>query len=171
VSTEINLRSAVAAIEELYARALPRVTEHVTEGGKISGKKLESHQLAAHALAYLATELEAARQLADWADRVASGSGALERRIAEAYIGELIRELQGGVNLGPCESIAPSDLWLTPKDFAETVGSPSLEPVVRAASSTVICEIARRAFEERTYGAWGLGDDTLDTIRDEFRKF
>jgi (2S)-methylsuccinyl-CoA dehydrogenase len=171
VSTEISLRPAVAAIEELYRRALPRVSEHVTEGGKISGKKLESNQLAAHALAYLATELEAARQLADWADRVSPNSGTLERKISEAYVGELIRELQGGVNLGPCESIAPSDLWLTPKDFAETVGSSSLEPVVRAASSTVICEIARRAFEERTYGAWGLGDETLDTIRDEFRKF
>jgi (2S)-methylsuccinyl-CoA dehydrogenase len=171
VSTEINLRSAVAAIEELYRRALPRVTEHVCEGGKISGKKLESNQLAAHALAYLATELEAARQLSDWTDRVSPGAGTLERKIAEAYIGELIRELQGGINLGPCESISPSDLWLTAKDFAETVGNPALEPIVRGASSTVICEIARRAFEERTYGAWGLGDETLDTIRDEFRKF
>ncbi|HVW28946.1 MAG TPA: acyl-CoA dehydrogenase family protein [Polyangiaceae bacterium] len=172
MSTSIDLRSAVAAIEELYRRALPRVTEHVTEGGKISGKKLDGNQLAAHALAYLATELEAARQLVDWSERGAgAGGGALERKIAEAYIGELVRELSGGVNLGPCESIAPSDLWLTAKDFAETVGNPSLEPVVRAASSSVICEIARRCFEERTYGAWGLDDDTLDTIRAEFRKF
>ena len=171
MSTSTDLRSAVAAIEELYRRALPRVTEQVTEGGKISAKKLESHQLAAHALAYLATELEAARQLVHWSDRVSTGSGALERKMAEAYVGELLRELQGGVNLGPCESISPADLRLTPKDFAETVGSPALEPVVLAASSTVVCDIARRCLEERTYGAWGLDDDTLDTIRDEFRKF
>ena len=171
MSTPIDLRSAVAAIEDLYRRALPRVTEHVSENGKISGKKLEQHQLAAHALAYLATELEAARQLVEWSDRVSSAGGSLERKIAEAYVGELLRELQGGVNLGPCESISPSDLWLTSDDFAATVGKPSLEPVVRAASSTVICEIARRCFEERTYGAWGLEDETLDTIRAEFRKF
>ena len=65
MSTDTHLRSAVAAIDELYRRALPRVIEHVTEAGasgpRISAKKLDAHQLAAHALAYMATELEAAR--------------------------------------------------------------------------------------------------------------
>jgi (2S)-methylsuccinyl-CoA dehydrogenase len=173
VSTQINLHSAVAAIEELYSRALPRVTAHVSEGGKISSKKLEQNQLAAHALAYLATELEAARQLVEWSDRLSAtgAAAALERRVAEAYVGELLRELAGGINLGPCESISPSDLWLEPSDLLETVGKAELLPVVHAASSAAVCDIARRAFEERTYGAWGLEDETLDSIREEFRKF
>jgi (2S)-methylsuccinyl-CoA dehydrogenase len=149
------------------------VSAHVSEGGKISSKKLEQNQLAAHALAYLATELEAARQLVEWSDRLsATGpAAALERKVAEAYVGELLRELAGGINLGPCESISPSDLWLEPSDLLETVGKPELLPVVHAASSAAVCEIARRAFEERTYGAWGLEDETLDSIREEFRKF
>src|SRR5690242_14187398 len=50
-----DLRAAVSAIEELYRRALPHVIEHVTDAGKISAKKLDAHQLSAHALAYLAT--------------------------------------------------------------------------------------------------------------------
>jgi len=173
VSTQPDLRSAVSAIEELYRRALPRVLEHVTEGGKISSKKLEAHQLAAHALAYLATELEAARQLTEWSERAQAENpkAVLEPRIAEAYVGELLRELAGGVNLGPCESVAPGDLWLEQKDFAETVGLPSLSPVIAAASGAKVCEIARLAHEAKSFGELCLGDETLDTIRTEFRKF
>lgn len=168
-----DLRAAVSAIEELYRRALPHVIEHVTDGGKISAKKLDAHQLAAHALAYLATELEAARQLVEWAERCRGKSQGrdIERRTAEVYVGELLRELAGGVNLGACESIGLDELWLTPKDVAETVGQPSLAPVLRAATGDAVCELARIARELRSYGEWGLEDETLDSIRVEFRKF
>ncbi len=55
-----DLRPAITALEELYRRARKRVLDHVTEGARISSRSLDKHQLAAHALAYLATELEAA---------------------------------------------------------------------------------------------------------------
>jgi (2S)-methylsuccinyl-CoA dehydrogenase len=173
VSTDINLTSAVAAIEELYRRALPRVISHVSEGGKISAKHLDAHQLAAHALAYLATELEAARQLTEWSTRVqtADPNAKLEPKIAAAYVGELLRELSAGVNLGPCESIGPADLWLEPRDIAETICHPNLQPLATGASGAALCEIARIARETGSFGAWGLDDETLDTIRTEFRKF
>jgi (2S)-methylsuccinyl-CoA dehydrogenase len=173
VISQPDLRAAVSALDELYRRALPRVIDLVTENGKISAKNLDAHQLAAHALAYLATEAEAARQLMEWAERAErknSGSR-IERRTAEVYVGELLRELAGGINLGACESIGLDELQLTPKDVAETVGQQSLSPVLSAASGDAVCELARIARESGTYGDWGLEDDTLDTIRVEFRKF
>jgi (2S)-methylsuccinyl-CoA dehydrogenase len=173
VSQTLDLRSAVDALDSLYQRALPRVLEQVSGGGKLDRKRLAARQLAGHALAYLATEVEATRQLVGWLERVrASGNtGNLEERITAAYVGEVIREVAGGVNLGACESIALEELGLTAKDVAETVGQPSLDPVRAAASGDAVCEIARLAHELGGYGEWGLDDEMLDTIRSEFRKF
>ena len=169
-----DLSVAVDAVDDLYRRALNGVLRQVVDGDRVSGKKLAEHQLAAHALAFLATELEAARQMVDWAVRAgrADGAGGFERRIAGAYVGELCRQLAGGIELGPCESIPLSELWLTAEDVRETVGQASVVAVSNLYSSgEAICALATEAHESGSYGDWQLGDETLDAIRAEFRKF
>src|SRR4051812_38900564 len=84
--------SAISAIERLYTMARDRVRARVVEGGKLAADKLDREQLAAHAVAYLATELEASRQIVAWASKV---KGAHEQRIADAYVAELARALRG----------------------------------------------------------------------------
>ncbi|MBT8470520.1 MAG: hypothetical protein KJN97_17370, partial [Deltaproteobacteria bacterium] len=95
------MQEVIEAIEAVYQRAHDNVKARVSEGDRISAKKLNAHQLAAHAVAYLATELEACRQLAAWADRV---GGEYEGKVARAYIGEVARSIVGGVDLGACEN-------------------------------------------------------------------
>jgi (2S)-methylsuccinyl-CoA dehydrogenase len=169
-----ELAPALGALETLYRRALERVRSHVVENGRVASKLLEKHQLAAHALAYLATEIEAARQLAAWSSRInADGSGGeLEQRIARAYAGELCRSLPGGVDLGACESVALGEMWLRPEDVEHTLRTPHVLALSeRAASGAAVCELARLAHDQGSYGALGLGDDTLEAIQGEFRKF
>src|SRR5689334_8467201 len=96
------MERTVLAISELYKRAQERLRAQVTtpsdapalRGGAPTGKldraKLEQHQVASHALAYLAAELEASRQTMEWSKRV---GGELENKIAAAYIGEVARAL------------------------------------------------------------------------------
>lgn len=164
-----DLEPAIAALGELYARAKERVLGHVTEAGRISSRLLDRHQLAAHALAYLATEVEAARQLVAWSERV---GGDLERRIAGTYVGELCRQLVGGVDLGACESISLGQLWLEHDDVRETLGSPSVQALAeRYGSGDAVCELARLAHEHGSFGSFGLDDETLSAIQSEFRRF
>jgi (2S)-methylsuccinyl-CoA dehydrogenase len=164
-----DLAPAIEALDELYQRARKRVLDHVTEAGRISSRLLDRHQLAAHALAFLATELEAARQLADWCGRT---PGELERRIAGAYLGELCRTLVGGVDLGPCESIGLGQMWLEHDDVRDTLQSPAVQAVAeRFASGDSVCEIARLAQSQGSYGSFGLDDDTLSAVQAEFRRF
>ena len=164
-----DLEPAIAALGVLYARAKERVLGHVTEAGRISSRLLDRHQLAAHALAYLATEVEAARQLVAWSDRV---GGDLERRIAGTYVGELCRQLVGGIDLGACESISLGQLWLEHDDVRETLGSPSVQALAeRYGSGDAVCELARLAHEHNSFGSFGLDDETLSAIQSEFRRF
>ncbi len=97
------MQEVINAIEGVYKRAHDNVKALVSDGERISAKKLNQNQLAAHAVAYLATELEACRQLADWAERV---GGEYEGKVARAYIGEVARPIVGGVDLGPVKASA-----------------------------------------------------------------
>ena len=160
--------SAISAIERLYTVARERVRARVVEGGKLAADKLDREQLAAHAVAYLATELEASRQIVAWAANV---KGAHEQRIADAYVAELTRALRGGVDLGQTELIALTDLGITDADVAATIGARDIatwsESRASGASYLAIAEAARA----EGAGALGLGDDTLEATQKEFRKF
>ncbi len=169
-----DLHPALTALEGVYERALKRVHALVSKDGRVSAGLLNRHQLAAHGLAYLATELEAARQVVAWAERVSASSddAELELCIAGAYVGELCRQLVGGVELGPCESIGLSELGLEQEELAATLLSPKVQAIAeRYASGEALCRLARLAVEKRSFGAWALDDETLEAVQTEFRRF
>lgn len=164
----MTIAKAVEALNKLYGIAALRVRETVVENGKISAKLLNERQLAAHALAYMRTELEACKQLVAWADRV---GGDYPRTIAEAYVGETVRAVPGGINLGPAENIGLADLGLGESDLHATIMQDEIQRwAARVASGDAISALGK-SVHDRGYGDPGLGDETLDQMRSEFRKF
>ncbi len=164
----MSVDKALEALQSLYERARRQVRAKVTDGGRLSSRLLDDHQMAAHALAYLRTDLEAGRQVASWAQRV---GGDHARTIAEAYVGESVRGVCGGITLGPAENVALSDLGLTDDDLRETVLDPAVQAwAARAASSDVLVRLGR-SVHDLGYGDPGLDDEMLDQMRAEFRKF
>ena len=169
-----DLSTPLKSLEELYRRAELKVLERVRDGDRVSSKKLDTHQLAAHGLAYLATELEAVRQLCHWLEALASRKRLteLERRLAGVYVGELVRCLPGGIDLGPCESIALQDLGLSDDDVNATVRSEAVRRFADSfASGECVCALARLSEEKSSFGDVLLDDETLDAVRTEFRRF
>jgi (2S)-methylsuccinyl-CoA dehydrogenase len=162
------MQRVVDAIAELYSRALERLRSEVTESGKLNRQKLEQRQVAAHGLAYLATELEAARQMAAWATRV---GGEYERRLAAAYVGEVARGVGSAIDLGPCESVDIHELGVSQADLQKTVHAPEVLAFIQEnARSEHYIAIAKHA-REAGYGAVGLDDSTLEDIRAQFARF
>ncbi len=162
------MQAVIQAIEALYQRAHANIKATVSEGDRISGSKLNENQLGAHALAYLATDLEACRQLALWAERV---GGQYENKVARAYVGEVARTLVGGVDLGACENIGLDELGLTDADLKETL----LRPDVAAFSDehsngAAYLELATLARDDG-FANPGFGDEMLGEIRSQFAKF
>ena len=72
------------AVETLLARASASLRERLSEGGRLSAAKIEREQHAAHGLAWLATYVEAIRELASYAARLAG----------EGRFGETLTPLQ-----------------------------------------------------------------------------
>src|SRR5271170_755064 len=72
MSLEDLATQAQNAVETLLARASASLRERLSEGGRLSSAKIEREQHAAHGLAWLATYVEAVKQLGGYARRMSS---------------------------------------------------------------------------------------------------
>jgi (2S)-methylsuccinyl-CoA dehydrogenase len=161
-------RKAVEAIGRLYDIARERVRARVVKHGALDPAALDREQLAAHALAYVATELAACRQLLVWADEFPGQESAA---IAQVFIAEVARNLRSVVWLGATETYAVSELMVTPADVAETVGAAALARWADEESSGERYVALGRAHAAGATAPVGLTDETLLMMRGEFKKF
>jgi (2S)-methylsuccinyl-CoA dehydrogenase len=162
--------AAVDAAERLLARASERVRALVAPGGRLDAERLERHQHAAHGLAWLATYVEALRQMHGWGARLAEAGrlGELEQLILEIAFGEYLARIEGGIPMSQGEIVRPRALGLdhAAMDAFRTAPVRALLAADGAASRARLA-----ALIEQGQGDWALEDDTLELIREQFGRF
>jgi (2S)-methylsuccinyl-CoA dehydrogenase len=167
-------RGATEAVEALLSDATAKVRALVTVDDRVVGRLFDREQRAAHGLAWLATYVEAVRQLAAYAKRLqASGSlREVEELLVRIGLGEYLAQILGGIPMSQGEIVRLSDLGLSAAAVASRV-TPVVEALIESGNTTQhrqrLVELIR-ARQDKTVGATGL-DDTLEAIRDEMRKF
>jgi len=155
------------ALTSFTKRVHDRLRARFAPEGKLDGKALTAGQLAAHAYAYVEMELEAARQLELWANE----GGDSEQRIAGAYVGEVVRGLAGGVDLGAAEHVGLSDLGLGLADLNETVLRADVREAAESLSSGERYLAIARAAADGDFGRRSHEDETLEEVRRQFARF
>ena len=168
------LHDAVAAAEALFADARRSVAARVTVAGRPMARVFDREQRAAHGLAWLATYVEAIRQLAAYAERLqAAGSfGETEELLVRIGAGEFLAQILGGIPMSQGEIVRLADLGLSTSAVAARV-TPAIDHLIATGNTAPRRARLAELMRERpdvTVGACGL-DDTLDSIREEMRKF
>jgi (2S)-methylsuccinyl-CoA dehydrogenase len=168
------VRDATAALEALLGDATAKVRERVAVEGHVVARLLDREQRAAHGLAWLATYVEAVRQLGAYAARMAAeGSfGEVEEHLVRIGIGEYIAQVLGGIPMSQNEVVRPSDLGLSMAQVAARM-TPAVEELVATGNTPerrARLVALMREGHGATVGTCGL-DDTLESIREEMRKF
>jgi len=162
--------AALPEVERLFTTARDDLKAQVTSGGKLSGPALDARQFQAHALSWLATYVEALRQLQAWSTRLtlAGQCGPMERLILQIGFGEYLAQIAGGLPMSQGEIARLSDLGLTwtPGPAAARLIAEGNTPAARDALVALMQDNHGRA----TFGATGL-DDELEMIRDQFRRY
>ncbi|MGD0315329.1 MAG: acyl-CoA dehydrogenase family protein [Xanthobacteraceae bacterium] len=168
------LGQVVAAVDALFADARRAVAERVMQDGRAVPRALDREQRATHGLAWLATYVEALRQLAAYAERLtASGDfGEMEELLVRIGAGEYLAQIFGGIPMSQGEIVRLADLGLPPATAAARM-TPAVEHLIAFGNTAPrrarLVELIRLQ-HEATIGACGL-DETLDSIREEMRKF
>lgn len=162
-------KQIVAAGEQVLLSASGRVSEIVA-----GGANRDAHQHASHGLAWLATYVEALRQLAAWAERI-DGEGRFgdtERLILQIGAHEYGQQIAGGIAMSQNEIVRLGDLDLSRGEIREY--EDALFDIVDgwplpAAKAALAERIAAQA------GATTFGDSGLDEIHaamhEEMRRF
>jgi (2S)-methylsuccinyl-CoA dehydrogenase len=168
------LAEAVGAVEALFADARRAVAERVTIEGRPVSRVFDREQRATHGLAWLATYIEAIRQLSAYAQRQSEsgGFGETEDLLVRIGAGEYLAQIFGGIPMSQGEILRLSDLGLSPAAAAARM-TPAVAHLVATGNTAPrrarLAELMRES-HDATVGACGL-DDTLDSIREEMRKF
>ena len=167
-------REATAAAEALMSDAAAKVRERVTIEGRLVGRLFDREQRATHGLAWLATYVEAVRQLTAYAERMQSTHRLteIEELLVRIGLGEYLAQITGGIPISQGEIVRPADLGLSAAAVAARV-TPEVEMLIEAGNTALhrarLVELMR-ANRSATVGACGL-DETLESIREEMRKF
>ena len=124
-------QSATGAVEALLSDAAAKVRERVVLEGRPVARLLDREQRATHGLAWLATYVEAVRQLTAYAGRMQEAGllGEVEELIVRIGLGEYLAQIQGGIPISQGEIVRPADLGLSAAAVAARM-TPEVESLI-----------------------------------------
>lgn len=144
----------------------------VTSGGTVDSQLLDAHQHAVHGVAWIATYVEALRQMSAWAEAL-DGAGQLgecERGILVLLFGEYLDQLCGGIPMSQLEMVRPGDLGVRAA-AAVLAADVDVSALVQASLAPAL---RQRVAEQLAQGAAVrslAGDESLELIREQFQRF
>ena len=167
--------AAVPPVEALLEKAVVAVREMVTEGDRVSATLIETHQTAAHGLAWLATYAQSLRQMQTWAENLqADGKFTeTEQLLHQITFGEYLWQVYGGIQMNQGEVVRLQDLGLSQDDQRDMM-NPSVMTLTQGGNTQSarvrLVALMQEHSANITVGTTGL-DDELEMIREQFRRY
>ncbi|MDM8166287.1 acyl-CoA dehydrogenase family protein [Roseovarius sp.] len=167
--------AAVAPAETVLEAAKEAVRAMVVVDGRVSSRAVEAHQSAAHGLAWLATYVEALRQMQKWAEGLKEDGkfGEVEQLIHQIAFGEYLHQIAGGIAMNQGEVVRLQEMglgWDALPGFQCSEVQTLMARGNSQAARTRLVELMQERSAETTVGATGL-DEELEMIREQFRRF
>ena len=168
-------KAAIEPAEAVLGIAQTKLRAVVDDDGRVSAAKIEANQTAAHGLAWLATYVEALRQMQGWAERLSADGkfGEVEALIHQIAFGEYLWQIYGGIQMNQGEIVRLQDIGLAQED-QRALMSPAIMELTQngntQAARVRLVELMQERVAEITVGASGL-DDELEMIREQFRRY
>ncbi len=167
--------AALVPLEALLHRARHSVFEMARVDGGLDSDALDREQHATHGIAWLATYVEALRQLAVWARKLDERAAftRIETLILRIAFGEYTNQILGGIPMSQGEIVRLTDLGLDERTITQTLDEAVLtmarEGNSRGARAELVSLLCAREGND-TFGDMGL-DETMEQFRGEMRRF
>ena len=167
--------AAIPSADAVYAKAKDCLAQTVTKDGRVSNGLVETHQTAAHGFAWLATYVEALKQMQNWAQRLqAVGQfGQVEQLIHQIAFGEYLWQIYGGIPMNQGEILRLQDIGLSQQDMGVLM-SPAVMTLTQQGNTQAarlrLVALMQDHEADTMLGKSGL-DDELEMIREQFRRY
>ncbi len=164
-----HARDTMREAEKLLVTVKSAVRSTVREAGGV-----DAAQRAAHGLAWLATYVEALRQMLAWAERLSAAGkfGEFEQLLLQAAFAEYAAQIPGGIPMSQGEVARAGQLGAPMEaigSFMEAAGKLVHAGFTDAVKARIAALIHQHP-NATTYGDTGLDED-MSLIREQFAKF
>ena len=166
---------ALPPVNDVLDKATASVRRTVTHEGRVSNDLIEANQTAAHGLAWLATYVQALRQMQLWAEKLSAEDNftEVEQLIFQIGFGEYLAQIFGGIAMNQGEMLRLHDLGLAQSD-QQCANDSAIQTLIQhgntQAARTRLVELMQEHSANITVGRTGL-DDELEMIREQFRRY
>ncbi len=163
--------AALTALDRLLVASRTSVAALVRDAQTADGE-----QFALHGLAWLATYVQALRQMRLWFDGLHGRNAAneLERALLLAAFGEYLSQVRGGLPMSQTEFVRPADLGLTDAD-EQAFRTEAVLALIAAGTSPAlrqrICVLISAGGQGAGFGDCGLDDELLLALQHQIRRF
>jgi (2S)-methylsuccinyl-CoA dehydrogenase len=141
---------------------------------RVAGSNLDTEQAAAHGLAWLATYVEALRQMHAWAVRMQGEGrfGRMEHLLVAIGFGEYAAQIAGGIPMSQTETVRLSAIGLSRADIRAFEDSCAnvIDVGTHEDARVELMALIMAQPSATTFGDTGL-DETLSAMRDQMKKF
>ena len=169
------VKETIKPLETLNQKAIDRLRDLVTIDGKISSSMIETHQSAAHGVAWLATYKESISQMVKWAESLSQEKkfGQSEQLLLQIGVSEYLGQIVGGIMMSQGEIFRLNDIGLSNLDLSEFQTKAVQKLLNKGNTQQARSQLVDMMLEHSanvTVGNCGLDED-LEMIREQFRKF
>jgi (2S)-methylsuccinyl-CoA dehydrogenase len=164
--------AALDAADGLARQVRAAVMALVAPRGRIDTALLEREQFAAHGYAWLATYVEALRQMLGWAGRCqAIGKfGELEALMLQAAYGEYLGQLAGGIAMSQGEIVRPDAFGLA-EAAVNDFRCDAVRTLIHRGNRPGVRQRIAALLGDGEVPEAGLDDEMLVLMQDQFRRF
>ena len=169
----IDLADTAALAAHSYVGALrAKIAEAVAPAGKVDPALADRHQHILHGFAWIATTAEALAAVSAWARRCGEAGqfGTVEELALRVGFGEYCAQLIGGVPMSQSEFARPAALGVA-EHAARFAASPAVARFIADGNTPDTRASLASLLADGVVPDEGLGDDTMDMIRSQFRSF
>ena len=162
----------LAAADEILAAARQALAANVSHDGKVDAALLEAEQFAAHGFAWLTTYVEGLRNMLDWGRRLEGDGklGELESLMVQAAFGEYLNQICGGIAISQVEVARLSEIGIENEKLHDLCND-DMGTLMQAGNTNAVRMRIGELIADYRFGEVALGDETLELIRDQFRRF
>ena len=166
---------ALLPVNDILDKAKASVRQLVSHDGRVSNDLIEANQTAAHGLAWLATYVQALKQMQLWAEKLSAEGNfkEVEQLIFQIGVGEYLAQIFGGIAMNQGEMLRLHDMGLSQSD-QQGVKDSAIQTLTQhgntQAARSRLVELMQEQSANITVGRTGL-DDELEMIREQFRRY
>ena len=167
-----NFESILTELQNLSEKIKSNLKSICLDGERVSSKLLERNQYKCHGFAWFETYRISLRETLSWYKTLQSHGKdtELDSYILVCGFAEYVSQMRDGIMMSQSEIIRTSDLGLTKSDF-DFLDKPDI-------SNLIILGLLENTklkivdfLDQGQFPSLGLGDETLEMIQDQFKKF